>query len=71
MKICCHLLLIVEGSAFYGLSLTARTLLPGWFYRFNQKNSANYETICEPQIKSSCGDDGADLSVPLDQKSLS
>jgi hypothetical protein len=40
----------VEGF-FYGLSLTARTLLPGWFYRFNQKNSANYETICEPQIK--------------------
>ncbi|MFT5252108.1 MAG: hypothetical protein ACI87N_001114 [Flavobacteriales bacterium] len=59
----------VEGSGFfYGLSLTARTLMPGFFYRFNQKNSTNYETICEPQIKSSCADAGADLSIPLDQK---
>ena len=59
----------VEGSGvFYGLSLTARTLLPGWFYRFNQKYSSNYETICEPQMKSSCADEGADFSIPLDQK---
>jgi hypothetical protein len=42
MKICCHLLWIWRVW-FYGLSLTARTLLPGWFYRFNQKNSANYK----------------------------
>ena len=59
----------VEGSGlFYGLSLTARTIFPGWFYRFNQKHTAHYEAICEPQIKSSCATDETDLNIPLGQK---
>ena len=43
----------VEGSGFYyGLLLLARTLTPGYFYRFKRKNSSSYETICEPKINS-------------------
>lgn len=41
----------VEGSGFfYGLSLLARTLMPGFLYKLNKKSITNYESICEPQI---------------------
>ncbi|MFT4832290.1 MAG: hypothetical protein ACI815_001943 [Psychroserpens sp.] len=59
----------VEGSGFYyGLSLLARTAMPGYFYRFKQKNTSSYETICEPKIESieQPGDDI--FGIPLDEK---
>jgi hypothetical protein len=41
----------VEGAGlFYGMSLIARTLAPGYLYRFNKNNTAAYESVCEPQI---------------------
>lgn len=59
----------VEGSGFYyGLSLTARTLQPGWLYRLTQKQGVKLETICEPQITSSCSAEASELSIPLNQK---
>jgi uncharacterized protein YbcC (UPF0753/DUF2309 family) len=59
----------VEGSGFfYGLALTLRTILPGLFYSFRQKQTTNHESICEPQIKSNCNDTAGDLGIPLDQK---
>jgi hypothetical protein len=36
----------VEGAGFfYGMSLLARTLIPGYLYRFNNKNAAVYESV--------------------------
>jgi hypothetical protein len=59
----------VEGSGlFYGVSLTARTVAPGYFYRLDKKQKSNYEAICEPQLKSNCNDTAADMGIPLDQK---
>ncbi|MBC5840833.1 DUF2309 domain-containing protein [Flavobacterium sp. F-380] len=59
----------VEGSGLlYGLSLTARTLLPGSIYRLNQKYSANYESLCQPEIKSYDQSEMIASSIPLDQK---
>ena len=58
----------VEGSGFYyGLSLLARTLKPGYFYRLKQKNSPGYETLCEPQIdRIDPQDEGP--GIPLEQQ---
>lgn len=58
----------VEGSGFYyGLSLLARTLKPGYFYRLKQKNSPGYETFCEPQIdRIDPHDEGP--GIPLEQQ---
>jgi hypothetical protein len=59
----------VEGSGlFYGVSLTARTVAPGYFYRLDKKQKSNYEAICEPQLQSNCSDTAADMGIPLDQK---
>ena len=41
----------VEGSGFYyGLSLLARTLKPGYLYRLKQENTPAFESFCDPQI---------------------
>jgi len=41
----------VEGSGvFYGLSLLARTLIPGAIYRKNQQKGSSMEATCQPDI---------------------
>ena len=41
----------VEGSGFYyGLSIIARTLSPGFIYNFKNKTNTSYESICVPDI---------------------
>jgi len=59
----------VEGTGFYyGLSLLARTLTPGYFYRLKIKNTSSYEAICEPKIS---GVDAHEVNVhgiSLDEK---
>ena len=59
----------VEGSGFfYGMSLTARTLFPGSLYRSsNKKNTTDYESICEPELKS-CNHDHSEPNIPLAEK---
>jgi uncharacterized protein YbcC (UPF0753/DUF2309 family) len=59
----------VEGSGFYyGLSLLARTLTPGYFYRLKKKNISSYETFCEPEINSATTQDEISLQITLDEK---
>ena len=59
----------VEGSGlFYGISLIARTLVPGYFYRYNKKHALEHESICEPQINSACATDHTNLDVSLEEK---
>lgn len=42
----------VEGAGwYYALSLVARTLVPGYAYRFKRKNTPAHEGLCEPHIK--------------------
>jgi uncharacterized protein len=56
----------VEGSGvFYGMSLIARTIMPGYLYRFNQKSTQNHESICTPEIKNSCNHEDKELKIPL------
>jgi hypothetical protein len=41
----------VEGAGlFYGMSLIARTLAPGYLYRFNKNNTAAYESILNHRL---------------------
>jgi uncharacterized protein YbcC (UPF0753/DUF2309 family) len=59
----------VEGAGFfYGMSLIARTLSPGYLYRFNKTNTADYESICEPDIKNTCTTALPSLDIPLEEK---
>ncbi len=59
----------VEGSGFYyGLSLLARTLTPGYFYRLKKKNTLSYESICEPKSLGANAQDEISLQIPLDEK---
>ena len=59
----------VEGSGFfYGLSLIARTLVPGNIYRLNERNSSKLEGMCEPKINSAVSDDVEMLGIPLKEK---
>jgi uncharacterized protein YbcC (UPF0753/DUF2309 family) len=59
----------VEGAGlFYGMSLIARTLAPGYLYRFNKNNTAAYESICEPQIGNTCTTEQTHLDIPLAEK---
>jgi uncharacterized protein len=59
----------VEGSGvIYGISLIARTITPGYLYRFNQKSTQNHESICTPEIKNSCNHENNDLDIPLAEK---
>jgi len=58
----------VEGSGFYyGLSLLARTLAPGYFYRIRQKNTPAFESFCDPQIDRFDSRD-ADPGIPLQEQ---
>jgi hypothetical protein len=59
----------VEGAGFfYGMSLIARTLSPGYLYRFNKTNTPDYESICEPDIKNTCTTELPSLDIPLEEK---
>ncbi len=58
----------VEGSGFYyGLSLLARTLMPGKIYRIKQRNTSHMEMIVQPQINKTIHED-ADYGIPLKEK---
>ncbi|MCL4131284.1 UNVERIFIED_CONTAM: hypothetical protein GTU68_033900 [Idotea baltica] len=59
----------VEGSGFYyGLSLIARTLLPGKLYRKKNKDASHMEHICQPDINMAINDDIVPLGISLDEK---
>ena len=59
----------VEGSGlYYGLSLIARTLIPGKMYRINERNASKMETICQPDINKVVNEDILPLGIPLNEK---
>jgi uncharacterized protein YbcC (UPF0753/DUF2309 family) len=59
----------VEGSGVcYGLSLLARTLVPGHLYFLKQKNTSSPETCCYPTINSVHPQTDQSLQIPLDEK---
>jgi uncharacterized protein YbcC (UPF0753/DUF2309 family) len=59
----------VEGSGFfYGLSLIARTIVPGSIYRLNERNSSEIEGMCEPKINSVVTEDHEMLGISLNEK---
>jgi len=59
----------VEGSGFYyGLSLMARTLIPGSIYRKSQTNASAMESTCQPDINKSIQDGNGTLGIPLEEK---
>lgn len=60
----------VEGSGFfYGISLIARTIAPGYLYRLTQKNAQSHESICTPEIKKSCNhDEDGEPNIPITEK---
>jgi uncharacterized protein YbcC (UPF0753/DUF2309 family) len=67
MKTCSSAFGYVEGAGlFYGMSLIARTLAPGYLYRFNKNNT--YESVCEPQIRNTCTSEQTHLDIPLAEK---
>jgi len=56
----------VEGSGFfYGMQLLFRTITPASLYRFTQRNNSTYESVCEPEILKSGGED---LNIPAEEK---
>jgi len=58
----------VEGAGFYyGLSLLARTLTPGYFYRLKQRNTPAFEAFCDPQIDRFDSKD-PDPGIPLQEQ---
>ncbi len=59
----------VEGSGvYYGLSLLARTLVPGHLYSLKQKNTSSPESYCHPTINSVHPQTDHNLQIPLDEK---
>ena len=59
----------VEGSGFYyGLSIIARTLSPGFIYNFKNKTNTSYESICVPDININSTGEEAHSGIPLDEK---
>lgn len=59
----------VEGAGFYyGLSLIARTLVPGSIYRKNQRNASNMESKCQPDINKTIQEEIGTLGIPLEEK---
>lgn len=58
----------VEGSGLiYGLSILARTLVPGYSYKLKIKNTSSFEHICEPKINSITADH-PNHAIPLDEQ---
>ncbi|MFH6767099.1 DUF2309 domain-containing protein [Gaetbulibacter aquiaggeris] len=59
----------VEGSGlYYGLSLIARTLIPGKMYQINERNASKMETICQPEINKLVNEDLVASGIPLNEK---
>lgn len=59
----------VEGSGFYyGLSLTARTLISGSMYRKKQQKTSPLESICQPEINSINDDNKNPNGISLEEK---
>ncbi|WP_338356029.1 DUF2309 domain-containing protein [Yeosuana marina] len=60
----------VEGAGFYyGLSILARTLTPGFLYSFKKTSMSSYEGICEPEInKNVIAKDDGHAGIPLTEK---
>ena len=59
----------VEGSGlYYGLSLIARTMMPGTTYRANGQKGSKMETICQPNINKVSKLKGATQGIPLEEK---
>jgi len=59
----------VEGSGFYyGLSLMARTLMPGLIYRKNQRSASKMESTCQPDINKVTQAENGLLGVSLEEK---
>jgi uncharacterized protein YbcC (UPF0753/DUF2309 family) len=59
----------VEGSGlYYGLSLIARTLMPGKMYQINERNASKMETICQPEINKVINEDLVPSGIPLNEK---
>jgi uncharacterized protein YbcC (UPF0753/DUF2309 family) len=59
----------VEGSGFYyGLSIIARTLSPGFIYNFKNKTNTSYESICAPDININSTGEEAYSGISLDEK---
>nr|WP_297785377.1 DUF2309 domain-containing protein [uncultured Allomuricauda sp.] len=58
----------VEGSGFfYGMQLLSRTIAPVSLYRFSQRNSSTYESVCEPELYKS---NGEELNIPTEEKAI-
>ena len=58
----------VEGSGFYyGLSLLARTLMPGKIYGMKQRNTSHMEMIVQPQINKTIHEDVV-YGIPIEEK---
>jgi hypothetical protein len=59
----------VEGAGFYyGLSLIARTLMPGSIYRKNQRNASNMESRSKPDMNKAIQEDSNALLISLEEK---
>ncbi len=59
----------VEGTGlYYGISLIARTMMPGSLYRGNDQNATKMETICEPDITKVSSLGGTSPAIPLEEK---
>ena len=59
----------VEGSGFYyGLSLMARTLIPGAVYRKNQRKASPMESTCQPDINKAIPEETGANGISLGEK---
>jgi uncharacterized protein YbcC (UPF0753/DUF2309 family) len=59
----------VEGTGvFYGLAMVMKTLIPGYSYRINKKNTLVHESICETHIEHNGASGHAEDGIPLEEK---
>ncbi|MBO0329093.1 DUF2309 domain-containing protein [[Muricauda] lutisoli] len=58
----------VEGSGvFYGAQLMLRTMAPASLYRISQRNNSIYESVCEPELHKS---NGEEINIPKEEKAI-
>ena len=59
----------VEGSGlFYGVSIVARTLMPGKMYQFSRPNTSKTESICQPEMVKTVGQSLTQNEILLEEK---
>ncbi|WP_149304730.1 DUF2309 domain-containing protein [Pareuzebyella sediminis] len=59
----------VEGSGiYYGLSLLARNLIPGYVYALKQKRNTSHENFCQPEIYKTTDKEAHIHQIPLNEK---